>query len=180
LGVTIIDPLQHKSGGKHTWCFVDCTSAPTTLDISICARNVQLYPIYITSPDTSRWSQLHKRRIPNVIVMNPWTIDEMLKARVLYPNRNHNEVIERFHNAGPSARLCLKYTSNDLERFYKDRTIIQTIGAGLTMDDIFDKLFIIYRKDFYGMETYTVHPRVCCELRSWLQESGWLMDVSNY
>jgi len=184
LGVTIIDPLEHKSGDKHTWCFVDSTSAPDTLDTSICSRIGQLYPIYITSPKASRWYKLHQQRIPNVIVMNPWTIDEMLKARVLYPDRGHDEVIERFGNAGPSARLCLPFTSADLKIFYANRReTINTItvpeferliwdGKGLMVHDA-SNITAVRRKNPDEMETHIVQPvseQVRCQLRSRLQE----------
>lgn len=80
LGVEIVNPGTHNGRGKHTWCFVDSVDAPTTLPPSICRRDVQLFPIYVTSPEESRWRKLRQLRIPTLVVMNPWTIEEIMTA----------------------------------------------------------------------------------------------------
>ncbi|KAF8518127.1 hypothetical protein BU17DRAFT_91228 [Hysterangium stoloniferum] len=111
-GVVIINPLDHRCSGKHTWCFVDSMDARETLPHKICSPAIELFPVYVTSPKESRWRKLHQSgRIPQLIVMNPWTLDELKKAAELYPNRELEDIRERYHNAGPSARLCLTFSS---------------------------------------------------------------------
>jgi hypothetical protein len=80
LGLDTIDPVVHECNTKHTWCFVDSTDAPESLPTSICSKYVQLFPIYVTSPKGSRWDKLHQMRIPSIIIMNPWTLNELEKA----------------------------------------------------------------------------------------------------
>lgn len=89
---------------------------------------------------------------------------------MLYPDRNPDEVIERFNEAGPSARLCLEFSSTDLKRFYGSRTdIIDTMTVtkferllqnvkGLSMDHVSHKIAAILRENPDEMETYVVHP----------------------
>jgi len=117
--------------------------------------------------------------------MNPWTIDEMLKARVLYPDQSDDEVIETFGNAGPSARLCLQFTSAELEDFYENRrgTISMITvpeferliwdGKGLMMYDVSHKITTVRRESADEMRTHVVEPvseRVRCQLRRRFQE----------
>ena len=40
---------------------------------------------------------------------------------VLYPNRNFEDISERFDNAGPTARYCLEFTSLEITRLYANR-----------------------------------------------------------
>ncbi|KAF8513564.1 hypothetical protein BU17DRAFT_95255 [Hysterangium stoloniferum] len=121
-GVDIIDPMLHQSGGKHTWCLVDSLDAPQTLPHSICSQSRQLFPIYVTSPKLSCWFKLYQSgRLPELIIMNPWSLDELEKAAQLYPDRKLEDIRERYENAGPTAQLCLAFDSEAIQGFYNSR-----------------------------------------------------------
>ncbi|KAF8513599.1 hypothetical protein BU17DRAFT_53205 [Hysterangium stoloniferum] len=171
-GVVIIDPLVHQSGGKHTWCFVDSMDASETLPHHICFPGIQLFPVYVTSPKESRWRKLvQSRRIPQLIVMNPWTLDELKTAARFYPDRILEDIRERYHNAGPSARVCLTFDSQAIKDFYtsRDQQIKNTATAeslgkfidesdSLLMDQFSHKICVMRRFDHNIMNSYTVNP----------------------
>ncbi|KAF8500086.1 hypothetical protein BU17DRAFT_102563 [Hysterangium stoloniferum] len=131
----------------------------------------ELFPVYVTSPKESRWSKLPQSgRIPELIVMNPWTLDELEKAAQLYPDRKLEDIRERYHNAGPSARLCLTYNSAAIQEFYNSReqrmenaTTVQSLkklmfeSASLT-DEFSHEICVIRRSDHNSMDFYTVGP----------------------
>ncbi|KAF8521913.1 hypothetical protein BU17DRAFT_14993, partial [Hysterangium stoloniferum] len=156
-GVVIIDPLLYQSGGKHTWCFVDVIDGEM-LPPKICSSDIELFPVYVTYPKESRWHTLHQtQRIPSLIVMNPWTLDELEKAAQLYPDRTLEEIGERYHNAGPSALLCLKFNSAAIQEFYNSRkqrmvnvTTVKSLkkllfGSDLLTDEFSHEICVIRR-----------------------------------
>ncbi|KAF8521910.1 hypothetical protein BU17DRAFT_87460 [Hysterangium stoloniferum] len=99
-GVVIIDPLLYQSGGKHTWCFVDVIDGEM-LPPKICSSDIQLFPVYVTYPKESHWHTLHQsQRIPSLIVMNPWTLDELEKARNYTPIESLKTFVNVLGNNG--------------------------------------------------------------------------------
>ncbi|KAF8523873.1 hypothetical protein BU17DRAFT_85290 [Hysterangium stoloniferum] len=171
-GVDIINLMLHQSGGKDTWCLVDSQHAPQTLPPSICSVSIQRFPVYVTSPSESRWSKLQQSgRIPKLIVMNPWTLDELEKAAKLYPDRKLEDIRERYHNAGLSARLCLTYDSDTIQEFYDSRasrlehtTTIEYLkklmhkSLALLMDQYSHQICVIRRSDDTIMHSHTIDP----------------------
>lgn len=73
-----IDP-QDGTHPPFTWCFVDAQAAKELPD-TISNPVFQLFPIYVTSPTEARWAKLHQTRTPTLIIMNPWTLDELDEA----------------------------------------------------------------------------------------------------
>ncbi|KAF8518633.1 hypothetical protein BU17DRAFT_90687 [Hysterangium stoloniferum] len=150
-GLDIINPLLHQSGTKHTWCF-------------------KLFPIYVTSPEQERWRKLRQLRIPTRIIMDPWTLEEIEKASELYPNRDLDDIRERFYNAGPSPRLCFEYDLIDIDDFYRDRTVwinastahslaklIDDSGQ-LRMDEVSHSICVIKRPNRSNLRAYVICP----------------------
>jgi hypothetical protein len=89
----------------------------------------------------------------------------------LYPLRELTDIRERFHNAGPSARLCLELNPVTIERFYQTRDArIQKMetpelfekvinsSETLLMDDVSHQICLVYRSDPHSMHYYTVDP----------------------
>jgi hypothetical protein len=90
---------------------------------------------------------------------------------VLYPERKAEEISERFDNAGPSARLCLEFTSEDISQFYavRDAKIkwdtAQRLVAAL-LDENHERLRIsdishqicVVRRSASGPLPFTVEP----------------------
>jgi len=76
--VEIINPT-HLTHPEYTWCFVDSTDADR-LPLMIYDPLCKLFPIYVTSPREERWAKLHQLRLPELIIMNPWTRTELGKA----------------------------------------------------------------------------------------------------
>ncbi|KAF8513912.1 hypothetical protein BU17DRAFT_94947 [Hysterangium stoloniferum] len=171
-GVDVIDPMLHQSGGKHTWCLVDSLDAPQTLPHSICSVSRELFPVYVASPKRSRWSKLPQSgRIPQVIVMNPWTLGELEKAAQLYPDRKLEDIRERYHKAGPSAQLCLAFDPVAIQDFYDSRALLidntttaEALGKlvqesrALLMDQFSHQICVIRRSHHNIMHSYTVAP----------------------
>ncbi|KAF8524690.1 hypothetical protein BU17DRAFT_42824 [Hysterangium stoloniferum] len=195
-GVDIIDPVLHRSGAKHTWCFVDSMDAPETLPPSVCSSDGELFPVYITSPKVSRWRKLHQSgRIPKLIVMNPWTLDELEKAAQLYPNQKLEDIRERYHNAGPSARICLTFSPMDIQNFYNSRTalidnantaeslakLIRASNA-FSMDEFSHQICVIRRPDHNMMHSYTVNSATdfvhqALRLRLWILDEHEVLKM---
>lgn len=62
----------------YTWCFVDAAKA--NVPRSIFRDTTKLFPVYVTWPEQSNWVKFEQLRLPKLIVMNPWTINEMKEA----------------------------------------------------------------------------------------------------
>jgi hypothetical protein len=90
----------------------------------------------------------------------------------LYPRRELTDIRERFHNAGPTARLCLEWDPVTIEWFYKTRdariekivtaelfeeviNAIENLHGG---DDVFHLICLVYRSDPHKMHSYAVDP----------------------
>ncbi|KAF8797681.1 hypothetical protein BYT27DRAFT_7125029 [Phlegmacium glaucopus] len=117
-GVEIFDSV-HGWSPPFTWCFVDASAANRLPDKIYDPVN-QLFPIYVTSPKEERWSKIQLRD-PKLVVMNPWTKAELEKAATLYLGCKLEDISERLDNAGPSARLCLRYSQAQILDFYANR-----------------------------------------------------------
>lgn len=84
-----------------------------------------------------------------------------LERKKLYEDRSDEEIFKRYHNAGPTARLCLQYTSAELVRFYYERdsriefrtarhlliALLEAKQHRLRIDDIFNKICLVRRSD---------------------------------
>ncbi|PVF98988.1 hypothetical protein CPB86DRAFT_796921 [Serendipita vermifera] len=150
----------------------------------------RLFPVYVTSPKEERWEKLHQLRYPKLVIMNPWTMAELEKAAVLYPDRTYEEISERFGNAGPSARLCLGYTSEQISAFYVAwdaelewdtpqgllSTLVDNKDGLLRIGDISQRLCVI-RRSSSRIWKYTVEPisasirrRILSQLWKWKEQ----------
>ncbi|KAJ4471441.1 hypothetical protein J3R30DRAFT_3685772 [Lentinula aciculospora] len=63
------------------WCLIDSADAPDGIPRSVVGIGLSgVNPIYISSPNNSRWSKLHQSRTKYVAIMNPWTEKELVVA----------------------------------------------------------------------------------------------------
>ncbi len=62
------------------WAFVHADDQEFGIPGSLASRNTKLYIILITSPKRQWWKRLEKCTDDFVIVMNPWTLEEMRQA----------------------------------------------------------------------------------------------------
>jgi hypothetical protein len=89
----------------------------------------------------------------------------------LYPLQDRTVIRERFHNAGPSACLCLAFDSVEIEVFYTSREErikkLLTVESfkklineseGLLMGNVSHQICLVYRSDPHKMHSYTVDP----------------------
>lgn len=77
-----VERFEDPMTGRHppyTWCFVDSRYADR-LPAMIYDRISRLFPVYVTSPKEERWEKLHQLRLPQLVIMNPWTLAELKKA----------------------------------------------------------------------------------------------------
>jgi hypothetical protein len=65
---------------KHVWALVDADEATSGVPEELVARYTKLFIVYSTFPARSRWARVHKTMKDQVLVMNPWTWNEILKA----------------------------------------------------------------------------------------------------
>ncbi|KAF8891473.1 hypothetical protein CPB84DRAFT_1683318, partial [Gymnopilus junonius] len=192
-GVQVIDPeyLRHP---PFTWCFVDAFQADSVPPAAAVQDN-QVFPIYVTSPKEERWAKLRQARTPELIVMNPWTRGELEKAAVLYPTRTSEEISERFDNAGPSARFCLKYAPKTINQLYGHRNAVifskldtpERFVAGflddkrrLRVGHLSEELCTIRRSDstpLFIVEPASALVRRLFLIQLWSWEEGDLVDV---
>jgi hypothetical protein len=64
----------------YVWALVDADEATSGVPEGLIARFTRLFTFYSTSPTRSRWTRVHKIVGARVIVMNPWTRKEILRA----------------------------------------------------------------------------------------------------
>lgn len=62
------------------WTLVDSDASPDGVPTHLAFCGTRHFIIYTTSPEKKRWSRLHKIIEENVIVMNPWTRGEIIRA----------------------------------------------------------------------------------------------------
>jgi hypothetical protein len=65
---------------SFVWTFVDSDEARDGVPPQLVPQGTHLYVIYVTSPRTERWSRLHKTTRDSLVIMNPWTRQEIFKA----------------------------------------------------------------------------------------------------
>ncbi|KAJ4471425.1 hypothetical protein J3R30DRAFT_3341147 [Lentinula aciculospora] len=107
---------KFKGFSEPPWCLIDSADAPDGIPRSVVGIGLSgVNPIYISSPNNSRWSKLHQSRTKYVAIMNPWTEKELVVAseRLLGPERTE-ETLRRLERWGPTARLCLGSSANDI------------------------------------------------------------------
>ncbi len=64
------------------WTLVDVDEDMIGVPSHLVVEGTRHLIIFITSPKSSRWKSLTKTTSPLVVIMNPWTIDEILQAFV--------------------------------------------------------------------------------------------------
>jgi hypothetical protein len=109
----------------------------------------------------------------------------------IYPSRTSEDVLERFNNAGPSARLCLEYTPFKIREFYavwdgsinleKSQQMVTTfIGEEdhrLRIDSMSHRLCVIRRSNL-GISPFTVEP-ISTFIRQLLLNQLWMWYEEN-
>jgi hypothetical protein len=63
-----------------TWVFLDVNDTRSDLLPELTSLQSKLFIIFITFPQSEQWKPLMTNTIPIILVMNPWTWDEMNKA----------------------------------------------------------------------------------------------------
>ncbi|KAF8523115.1 hypothetical protein BU17DRAFT_86251 [Hysterangium stoloniferum] len=99
--------------GSRVWVFIDSESDPGALTM-LTSVGTEFVVFFTTSPSEQRWHKLHKTTSYHLLIMNPWSIGEMKQAASLY-NLSEEEVVEKCHRLGPIPRLCIQYTTLQLE-----------------------------------------------------------------
>jgi hypothetical protein len=64
----------------YVWALVDADEATSGIPEGLIARFTRLFTVYSTFPARSRWARVHKTVNEHVLVMNPWTRKEILRA----------------------------------------------------------------------------------------------------
>src|SRR5882762_11310416 len=62
------------------WTLVDADDAKSGVPERLIPSNTEHFIVYSMSPDSSRWTRVHKTVKEYVIVMNPWTLKEINRA----------------------------------------------------------------------------------------------------
>ena len=85
-GVTVEDAKSpifgtRKPKEQTPWCLIDSTFSKDGIPVEMASAFMAgANPIYLTSPDNSRWRKLDQSRSAYSVLMNPWTLQEMLHA----------------------------------------------------------------------------------------------------
>jgi hypothetical protein len=75
----------HKSDFQAVaWTLVDSDGTKEGPPNSVMAHGTQHFVIFTTFPVNDRWSHMHKTAFTVVVVMNPWTREEILLACVCF------------------------------------------------------------------------------------------------
>jgi hypothetical protein len=62
------------------WTLVDSDSSQEGVPPHLADPGTGHFIIYSTSPQKERWSRLHKTTQVSIVVMNPWTMAELVQA----------------------------------------------------------------------------------------------------
>ncbi|KIL64118.1 hypothetical protein M378DRAFT_11689 [Amanita muscaria Koide BX008] len=160
-GVHILPPdWRHDDFSCIVWTLVDSDQDRDGVPGTLVPHVTNLFVMYVTSPAVERWSRLGNTKQPIVVIMNPWGRREMQRAARLSRLEGITEthVNEMFDQLGPVARLCIKWTSDQLAQYRNElHQAISKITAddikkltieacGLTMDAVSDKICLLRRQ----------------------------------
>jgi hypothetical protein len=77
-GVHIIEQDFLSRVPEPMWCIIDSAESPTGIPQSMMEIfSPGNFPIYVSSPAKRRWEKLDQSKTRHVIIMNPWTMEEM-------------------------------------------------------------------------------------------------------
>jgi hypothetical protein len=62
------------------WTLVDADESASGVPEQLVTRHTKHFVIYSSSPAQSRWARVHKTVRERIVVMNPWTRQEILAA----------------------------------------------------------------------------------------------------
>jgi hypothetical protein len=65
---------------QYIWTLVDADESPTGVPEKLISRGTKHFIVYSTPPNRSRWADVHQTVHERVLVMNPWTRNEILRA----------------------------------------------------------------------------------------------------
>ena len=79
-GVFHIPCFSPSAFVPYIWAFIDANHSPPDLLTELSELQSKLFVIFATSPQDNRWEALTPNSSPRVLIMNPWTWEEMDKA----------------------------------------------------------------------------------------------------
>src|ERR1700721_93761 len=80
-GVLFVPPGRFQFNSRM-WTIIDSIYASGSLPVSMYGITANIFPIYLTSPRQSRWSNANQWWSIHRVIMNPWTKAEMAYASV--------------------------------------------------------------------------------------------------
>jgi hypothetical protein len=75
---SVLPPSNSTKESGVVWVFIDSIVAKDGLPIQLIGlQSGAVFPIYTTSPKSSRWESLHQNKKRSLIYMNPWSWEEI-------------------------------------------------------------------------------------------------------
>jgi hypothetical protein len=62
------------------WALIDSEESPSGVPQGLASLGTRVFTIYATSPASEQWKRLHKSLNEKVVIMNPWTREEIHRA----------------------------------------------------------------------------------------------------
>ncbi|PFH48826.1 hypothetical protein AMATHDRAFT_49217 [Amanita thiersii Skay4041] len=96
---------------------------------------------------------------PHVAIMNPWTWDEVEYIyHHRYPKRDLSPVKRKYHEIGPTARICLDYTSSDVKdlEFHRFGAIRKMVEERSNLLNIFEAEYLLTASSSHHTEYHKI------------------------
>ncbi|KAI9442334.1 hypothetical protein H4582DRAFT_2109937 [Lactarius indigo] len=110
-GVFVISSDYPSSGFKtRIWTFIDADDSRDGIPDYLAPQMTNHLIILSSPPHRARWVSLTKTTLCSIVIMNPWTREEISKAAVVYGlEANDPRIDEMYNQYGPTPRICLEF-----------------------------------------------------------------------
>ncbi|KAI0256325.1 hypothetical protein BJV78DRAFT_1358290 [Lactifluus subvellereus] len=137
-------------------------------------QDTRHFIMYTTSPRQERWKPLEKTTHSAVLIMNPWTREEIFQAAPLHglDATYHDRINKLYDDIGPTARICFDFLKNpyqlithksDYDGVISSLTVEQLRhlvlgGTELNLDATSHSIFLVKREDVKDLTHASVEP----------------------
>ncbi|KAI0294192.1 hypothetical protein BC826DRAFT_1175473 [Russula brevipes] len=172
------DQLRSDTFSSFIWTFTDASDTHEGVPFPMADTDGTFFNIHVSPPQRARWKSLMKSTSTSIVIMNPWTKDEIIQAarshRVDPARMKHIE--ELFDQYGGIPRICVASLRRpDLlanhRRSYKGairsmevRTDVQMLrdytfrAIDLEFDKVPHTIFRVERSDLDDLGSLTIAP----------------------
>ncbi|KAI0255603.1 hypothetical protein BJV78DRAFT_1119377 [Lactifluus subvellereus] len=168
-----VAPSNHRISKFKTfvWTLAD---SDDTFPTHLINQDTKHFLLYTTSPRRERWKPLEKTTHSAVLIMNPWTRQEIFRAAPLHglDATHYRRINELYDDLGPTPRVCFDFLKNpyqlithesDYDGVISSLTAKQLCrlvlnGTKLNLDAVSHLMFLVKREDVNVLTQASVAP----------------------